>query len=387
MGPRKGINDTIAVGNFKCRRSYVKKSDTMSPPRKGKPKSSFPPTPAVALPSSSLNLSCSGLERLSDDFLVSVARPLGGLLGITKLNLAQNYLEDVPDCIGHMNRLEALMISENRLRRLPFSVTRLASLRHLSLDNNKLEGGLVGDTTRLKSLVGLSACGCALKEVEPSTLAPMKALEYLHLSFNKLSAVPAVPSTVTNLFIPHNNIDELPPSLGLPALSHLNLAGNWLTVFPLPAISLLPRLTVLNLSRNRISGAVPSLAALASLAELHLSKNAITSLPADLHALQHLAVLAVDRNELKELPKGLFSAPSLRDLNAAENSITEYGGLLPDKPSSQALRNICLYGNQNDAPKAPEWFKDMVKANKQTLEFLTTDFQDLPDLATGDIET
>lgn len=356
--------------------------------KKGKQKTgSFPPAPLVALPSSSLNLSCSGLERLSDDFLVSVARPLGGLLGITKLNLAQNYLEDVPDSVGHMNRLEALMISENRLRRLPFAVTRLSSLRHLSLDNNKLEGGLVGDTTRLKHLVGLSACGCALKEIDPSTLAPLKALEYLHLSFNKLSVVPAVPSTVTNLFIPHNNIDELSLSLDLPQLQHLNLAGNWMTAFPLPAISPLSRLTVLNLSRNRISGEVPSLAAFSSLVELHLSRNSITSLPPDLHALRHLSVLAVDRNELTMLPIGLFSAPSLRDINAAENSIADLGGPEPGKPTSCVLRDVCLYGNCLGEPSfAPQWFKEMVEANKSTLEFLTTDFCDLRDRSTGDIE-
>ncbi len=80
-------------------------------------------------------------------------------------------------------------------------------------------------------------------------------------------------------------------------------------------------LTELNLSHNRLTGAIPAeIRMLSQLEALDLSDNMMTGLPAEVGQLSHLKVLDLSNNQLTGLPMELGNLSNLQTLDLRGNA-------------------------------------------------------------------
>jgi hypothetical protein len=74
---------------------------------------------------------------LSKLHLTEVPARVAALVGLTELDLRNNYLRELPEWLADLS-LTDLGLGENRLRHLPASMAGLTRLRRLDLDSNRL---------------------------------------------------------------------------------------------------------------------------------------------------------------------------------------------------------------------------------------------------------
>jgi Leucine-rich repeat (LRR) protein len=197
--------------------------------------------------------------------------------------------------------------------------------------------GVIAVEWRDGALVTLCAHRCALDEV-PDAIAAFTALERLDVGGNQLTALPALPAGLRELYVDDNQLARLPalPALAVldanrnhlvevPALTGLGfayLADNRLTALPATA-----GVRYLNVSGNPLGHIAPDDPALrelraeqaqlasldlrrvTGLRELALRGNALVRLPASIGALTELRTLDLRGNQLDELPESLRALP------------------------------------------------------------------------------
>lgn len=225
------------------------------------------------------------------------------------LKAVPHFPEDAPRA-----NITSLSLRCNRIRHLHNSdFAHLSSLRHLDLKWNCPPSTL----SRMQ-------WGCHMT-IEPHTFLAVPTLEVLNLSYNNITAVPALPRSLTHLSLSRTNILALEPAnfKGLHALSHLYVDGNCYYKNPCGrALQVAPgaflglgNLTYLSLKYNNLTAVPRSLPP--RLEGLLLSYNRIVSLgPEDLANLTALRVLDVGgncrrcdhaRNPCVECPEGFPS--------------------------------------------------------------------------------
>jgi hypothetical protein len=150
---------------------------------------------------------------------------LGSLVNLEALEIAcLEKLEDLPEEIGNLSKLEELVIDNGNgcsmNVSLPRSIGRLSNLRVLRL-YGALDARDVGDE---------SPARWAKSKALPDTLANLQKLEELDLGRNGISSVPAVVASLRGLKklgLDYNDIRELPSFVGdLPNLKELSLNSN-----------------------------------------------------------------------------------------------------------------------------------------------------------------
>ncbi|KAI9741712.1 MAG: hypothetical protein M1834_000097 [Cirrosporium novae-zelandiae] len=113
-------------------------------------------------------------------------------------------------------------------------------------------------------------------------------------------------------------------------LETLDLHGNKLNSLPL-GLRRLEHLTVLNLSNNKVGGALDIIFQIKSLKDLRLGNNELEGcLPEQIGQLHHLEVLDLRNNMLSELPQNLVELVNLRVLQLSQNQLSRIpiGGLM-----------------------------------------------------------
>ncbi|XP_036353349.2 leucine-rich repeats and immunoglobulin-like domains protein 1 [Ochotona princeps] len=170
-----------------------------------------------------------------------------------------------------------------------------------------------------------------LSEIDPAVFEDLLNLREVYLNNNELTAVPslgAASSRVTSLFLQHNRIrsvqgQQLKAYLSLEVLdlSSNNITEVRSTCFP-PGL----RIRELNLASNRIgtleSGAFDGLSR--SLLTLRLSKNRITQLPVKAFKLPRLTQLDLNRNRIRLIEGLTFQGlDSLEVLKLQRNNISK----------------------------------------------------------------
>jgi Leucine-rich repeat (LRR) protein len=100
----------------------------------------------------------------------------------------------------------------------------------------------------------------------------------------------------------------------------LNLSGRGLTNVP-NEVFLMKDLVELNLSDNRLTGALPSeIKELENLRILKVSSNQMTGLPAEIGQLNNLEILDVSNNQIIGLPYELGNLKNLKTFNLSGNN-------------------------------------------------------------------
>lgn len=147
---------------------------------------------------------------------------------LTKLDLSNNYLTELPDCFGKLTELTELNLSNNLLSSLPPSFKVLSNLELLTLDNNRFTD-FPDEITDCMRLEHLSISGNKIGKV-PVTIGYLGSLTYLNLSVNQISELPNSFTDLVELRVVEldtNQLSALPSGIGsLIELESLNLKHN-----------------------------------------------------------------------------------------------------------------------------------------------------------------
>lgn len=116
----------------------------------------------------------------------SIKKALKTPLLVTKLNLSNQNLNQIPNGVYELDNLQYLNLSGNKLDYIPKKITNLESLEYLNFSRN--------DLTSI-----------------PSYIENLSKIETLQLSHNKISAVPkqmANMQSLKKLILIYNDLDE-----------------------------------------------------------------------------------------------------------------------------------------------------------------------------------
>ena len=125
----------------------------------------------------------------------------------------------------------------------------------------------------------------------------------------------------TELAMSGLNLSALPPAGYPESLTRVDASANRLTELP-HALTDLPSLMALDVSRNLLSDLPPELGSCARLTSVRASHNKLVALPFVRGVLPYLAELHLDRNGLTELPAALWGCPSLKSVSLCANRLT-----------------------------------------------------------------
>ena len=96
----------------------------------------------------------------------------------------------------------------------------------------------------------------------------------------------------------------------------------------LDALTILPNIQTLILSRNGLTTLPSSIGNLPNLQELRLQNNQLTALPSSLGNLPNLITLDLDDNQLTALPESLGNLPNLQTLFLGDNPVTDQNSVV-----------------------------------------------------------
>ncbi|KAB1668972.1 hypothetical protein ES319_1Z088100v1 [Gossypium barbadense] len=206
---------------------------------------------------------------------------------IQELDIGNNYLTGpIPKSILQLPRLEVLEIGENSFSSLKLDMfVQLKNLKDLDLSNVSLLIESDNRSLTFPQLESLSLRSCNLTEF-PEFIKRQDKLVDLDLSNNHIHGV--VPnwlwkSSLSSLHLSFNVIDfpkKLPlndANFSFPMLRRLNLESCNISAFP-EFLKSQENLEELDLSNNKISGAIPNWVWKKSLRYLYLANNHLSSL-------------------------------------------------------------------------------------------------------------
>ncbi|XP_037683131.1 podocan isoform X2 [Choloepus didactylus] len=264
---------------------------------------------------------------LSSNFLRHVPKHLPPAL--YKLHLKNNKLEKIPPgAFSELSNLRELYLQNNYLTDGGLdneTFWKLSSLEYLDLSSNNLSRVPAGLP---RSLVLLHLEKNAIRRVDADVLTPIRSLEYLLLHSNRLRARGIHPLAFQGLKRLHtvhlyNNALERVPS-GLPRrVRTLMILHNQISGIGRDDFATTYFLEELNLSYNRITSPQvhrDAFRKLRLLRSLDVSGNRLHTLPPGLPRNVH--VLKVKRNELAALARGaLAGMAQLRELYLTGNRL------------------------------------------------------------------
>ncbi|XP_037450890.1 receptor-like protein EIX2 [Triticum dicoccoides] len=249
---------------------------------------------------------------------------------LQELHLMGNQLTGtLADWMGHRTSLVILDLSSNNITGpIPESIGRFTDLRVLDLWNNNLTGHVppaIGTLTNLASLVlGQNHLDGLIAE---GHFHGLKSLEQIYLSDNQLEIV------VGSEWVPPFRLQEASFAscqIGhlFPAwlkwqvgLTRLDISSTGITDrFPDWFSSSFSKITYLDISNNRISGALPKNMGNMSLVSLYSSSNNISGRIPQLP--RNLEILDISRNSLSGPLPSDFGAPKLSTISLFSNYIT-----------------------------------------------------------------
>ena len=261
----------------------------------------------------------------------------GSIDTITRLDLSNKQIKELPDSFGLLSNLAVLNLANNRLTTLPESMNNLTSLSNLDIRRNKFE--TLPSVIKFMPLKALNASGNRLNDA--SILRDNNSLRVLDLSANILTCVNSCLSSdneLRTLNLSYNLLKDVTNIfLKLSNLERINLNGNLLEEIP-DAIKEMKVLEELEVSDNKIAKIDNALYTL-DLESIDLSSNMLTSL--SLKHLDSLETLILDSNPLSKLEFSDTFAPYLKELSCDSCLLNDF--VLP--PSKQ-LNVLCYSSNK-----------------------------------------
>ncbi|CAL5414333.1 unnamed protein product [Camellia sinensis] len=293
------------------------------------------------LPTSLSN--ASELENIffpANDFSGTMPRDLGKLLGLRRIGVFQNRLQDDLTFISSLTNCTSLQFigaGYNPFRgSLPDSIANLSIyLSWIDLRFNQIHGSIPSGIGNLLNLTVLSMAVTNLVGPIPSSIGRLYKLQVLMLDQNKFTELPSSIGNLTSLItlnLGENNIHgSIPPTLGnCHSLLELDLyKNNFNGSIPPKIMSLSSISTSLTLDHNSLTGFLPSeIGSLKNLANMDVSYNKLSGpIPNTLSNCLSLEWLHLEANSfVGEIPQGLRLMRGLRVLDLSHNNLS---GMIP----------------------------------------------------------
>ncbi|RVW59897.1 putative LRR receptor-like serine/threonine-protein kinase [Vitis vinifera] len=253
---------------------------------------------------SAINLSNMGLEG-------TIAPQVGNLSFLISLDLSNNYFyASLPKDIGKCKELQQLNLFNNKLvGSIPEAICNLPKLEELYLGNNHLIGEIPKKMSDLLNLKILSFPMNNLTGSIPATIFNLSSLLNISLSYNSLSG--SLPMDICNTN---------------PKLKVLNLSSNHLSGQIPNGLGQCIKLQVISLSYNEFTGSIPrGIGELVELQRLSLRNNSLTGgIPKEMGNLRNLNILSLTSSGLSgPIPVEIFNISSLEVIDS------ELSGHLP----------------------------------------------------------
>lgn len=205
---------------------------------------------------------------------------------------------------------------KNHLKALPAKIAALKHLEYLDLSYNRL--------TKLPAEIGL-----------------MQKLKYLKLGWNNLLALPKETgclSSLTALHLTKNRLTGLPKEIAaLKKLTYISLGENLFENFPETLLQC-KKLRVLQISNNPIGKIPTNLGDLPELRRLYLYKCFLKILPSEIGQLKKLEILSVHDNQIGLLPETIGQLSKLRLLSVHHNLLTRLPKTIGQLSALKTLR-------------------------------------------------
>ncbi len=245
-----------------------------------------------------INLDGLGLKKLD---LTRVAH----FAELTTFSLYDNFLTEIDVApLAGLPVLETLNLSCNDFGKNGVDLTPIAGSPKLKVVD------LGGDIT--------------LASAEPNLarvhLAPLPALEHLHLEKNALREV------------------DLTPLIECPQLRILNLRWNHLERVNLEALGGHPNLEELALGHNKITSVPAAACQIPRISELDLSFNQLETVPDELGFLASLEKLSLDHNPLERLPASIGNLANLKILSLSSLPLLDIPASIAELDNLEALK-------------------------------------------------
>ncbi|KAK7794573.1 hypothetical protein R5R35_003590 [Gryllus longicercus] len=279
------------------------------------------------------------------------------MTGVQWLKLDKTNLDQIPEEMGKLLKLEHLSLVRNNLERLYGELTDLACLRTLNVRHNKVKSsGIPADLFQLEELTTLDLSHNKLKEI-PEGLERARSLLVLNLSHNQIESIP-------NALFMH-----------LTDLLFLDLSSNQLETLP-PQTRRLANLQTLVLNHNPLGHfQLRQLPSLMNLETLHMrnTQRTLNNIPTNLETLTNLNDLDLAQNSLPKVPDALYALPNLRRLNLSDNEITELSQAVEMWQRLEVL-NLC----RNKLTALPPSLCKITSLRRLYVNYNQLDFEGIP---------
>ncbi|XP_018575842.1 protein artichoke [Anoplophora glabripennis] len=248
--------------------------------------------------------------RLKNNSLSNILEtPFWNLPALKGLDLSGNYFKLLRSSFfANLPLLRRVDLSYNELTVIDSELfLPTPSLEHINISYNLLTTIHPATFRHLLNLYELDVSHNLLLEFVPGL---PRGIEYLHLHYNKIGALPVAPS----------------PDLELPVLRMLDLSSNKIQTIPKGALRTMPQLRRLYIGKNLLQSLTGnSLVGLSQLEILHLHGNMIAHIhPDTFKDTRELKELNLNNNRLDILIPEMFKdTPQLKQLDLSKNQLAE----------------------------------------------------------------
>ncbi|CAN6459436.1 unnamed protein product [Victoria cruziana] len=277
-------------------------------------------------------------------------------LPLISLNLNENQMEGIIPPVLEMNPSlrELKLFMNNFSGQLPMRLGRNSPLELLDVSSNRFEGNLPPDLCYMKKLEMLIVFDNQFSGELPEGVALCSSMQRIRIQSNRF--VGTIPpafwalSRVNFLELSHNNFEgSISPQIaGARSLTQLLISGNNFSGSIPSEMCSLSLLYVIDGSRNQMSGVLPScLTDLKGLQKLNLQENQITgelNFSSSIFSWKELTELNLSKNRLSgAIPSQLGYLPVLTYLDLSDNF---FSGEIPSELANLKLNKLNLSDNK-----------------------------------------
>ncbi|KAL4311492.1 hypothetical protein GQ457_01G034190 [Hibiscus cannabinus] len=267
------------------------------------------------LPEFSTNNALRSLRLSFTNFSGELSESIGNLKFLTDLDLSEcHFFGSIPSSIANLSNLVNLDLSDNNLSgSIPKPILQLPRLESLFIQGNSFSSMKLGMLVQIKNLRGLGLSNISMLTERDNKTLTFPQLETLILRSCNLTEFPGFIKTLDKLVdldLSNNHIHGVVPNwLWKTTLSWVDLSFN-----SIEFLNQLPLLMQTSLSPK--------------LRGLFLGSCNITAFPEFLRTLQHLVLLDLSNNKIRGAIPNWVWKPSLMGINLADNHLSSLDQLL-----------------------------------------------------------
>lgn len=301
-----------------------------------------------------------------DNKITELPHGFTSLRKLRNVNFTSNDIRLLNPEICRMEGLESIVLSANPLREKKFLTMSAADIKRdlkarLAPDPDDTDSECPGSpvtvigaeetpsiwTLKGNGLLDLAAQGLCDEDLVDilGTFLNNNDVRQVHLQYNKLTCIPPglfLGANLRSLDLSGNpmNAYYLSDDMNLPSLQELNVSKCGIRSFePLVRFMHAPKLQVLNVNVNRLSGDLPALrSTYPTLSTLFATDNKFSSISTD--ALRGMNTVNLSSNDIQQLPAeiGLLWEEGLRNFEVGANAFRVPNYRILDKGTEATLR-------------------------------------------------